>query len=481
MDNTKENCDDNHSTHSRSDEPAPKDTRETTINGSDKDSVNDDAVLDNRRDVGTRSSRSASPEYNPPVDDYPPVSDHIRLDLLRCRDELFDLVSDLCDENVHLSDMYEEIRRSPLAAEMKEEYESTIQSLEDEIASLKGNYDKLYEDHLLLKEDYESLQRTYHNLCDQSKSDLEASENRCAAISKECDLAQEKVNQLREANCNLEAQLSEERKKLREANLTIHRLQRDANASETSLSRRSVVDVDRSAEPVSSTVHEPRDNDDALSVSSSRRIPSDSASQTSYRDRYPSRFSPRTSRQDMIVVSRGPSYRASHGSSRGPSRGPSYGPSQPPSQPLQAPRETMAVALYDYEGGSGSLPLKRGMRMTLLKYSDAGDWAYVSINGKKTWEPASYLEVQSPSQPEEKPLPPPEEKPSPKSAPAPVPAASGLLKRALVIAGFEGEESVEMSVRKGEVISVLKKDADWLLGEVGSRKGWVPVSFVQFL
>lgn len=91
---------------------------------------------------------------------------------------------------------------------------------------------------------------------------------------------------------NLEAQLSEERKKLREANLTIHRLQRDANATETSLSRRSVVDVDRSAEPVSSTVHEPRDNDDALSVSSSRRIPSDSASQTSYRDRYPSRFSP---------------------------------------------------------------------------------------------------------------------------------------------------------------------------------------------
>ena len=66
---------------------------------------------------------------------------------------------------------------------------------------------------------------SYHNLCDQSKSDLEASENRCAAISKECDLAQEKVNQLREANCNLEAQLSEERKKLREANLTIHRLQ----------------------------------------------------------------------------------------------------------------------------------------------------------------------------------------------------------------------------------------------------------------
>lgn len=44
---------------------------------------------------------------------------------------------------------------------MKEEYESTIQSLEDEIASLKGNYDKLYEDHLLLKEDYESLQRTW--------------------------------------------------------------------------------------------------------------------------------------------------------------------------------------------------------------------------------------------------------------------------------------------------------------------------------
>ena len=136
------------------------------------------------------------------------------------------------------------------------------------------------------------------------------------------------------------------------------------------------------------------------------------------------------------------------------------------------------MALYDYEGGSGSLPLKQGMRMTLIKYSDAKDWAYVSINGKKTWEPASYLEVQSPSGVAEKPLPTPVEKPSPrlsvsstKSTPAPMPASSGLLKRAVVIADFEGEESVEMSVRKGEVISVLKKDADWLLGEVGSRVG----------
>lgn len=144
------------------------------------------------------------------------------------------------------------------------------------------------------------------------------------------------------------------------------------------------------------------------------------------------------------------------------------------------------MALYDYEGGSGSLPLKAGMRMMLIKYSEAGDWAYVSINGKKTWEPASYLEVQkSPSsveksveKPVERTMLNPVEKPSPrlsvsstKSTPAPMPVSSGLLKRAVVIADFEGEESVEMSVRKGEVISVLKRDADWLLGEVGSRVG----------
>ena len=133
------------------------------------------------------------------------------------------------------------------------------------------------------------------------------------------------------------------------------------------------------------------------------------------------------------------------------------------------------MALYDYEGGPGSLPLKQGMRMTLLKYSDAGDWAYVVVNGKKTWEPTSYLEVQSSaterSAPSSRERSPRESVASSKPAPTPMPTSSGALKRALVIADFEGEENVEMSVRKGEVISVLKRDADWLLGEVGNRVG----------
>lgn len=183
----------------------------------------------------------------------------------------------------------------------------------------------------------------------------------------------------------------------------------------------------------------------------------------------------------MIVVSRGPSYRASHGSSRGPSRGPSYGPSQPPSQPLQAPRETMvmmkrdgetqAVALYDYEGGSGSLPLKRGMRDDAAEVQRRGrlgvrvDQREEDVGARVLFGGPVAVAARRKGRAT------PEEKPSPKSAPAPVPAASGLLKRAVVIADFEGEESVEMSVRKGEVISVLKKDADWLLGEVGSRVG----------
>lgn len=73
-------------------------------------------------------------------------------------------MSDLCEENAHLADLYEEIRASPMVAEMKEEYESTIRNLEDQVASLKSNYDKLYEDNLLLREDYESLQRTFFSL-----------------------------------------------------------------------------------------------------------------------------------------------------------------------------------------------------------------------------------------------------------------------------------------------------------------------------
>lgn len=65
VNNATENCDDSHSTHSGGDEADPKDAKEPSTIVSDKGSVHDDAVLDNHRDVGARSSRSASPEYNP--------------------------------------------------------------------------------------------------------------------------------------------------------------------------------------------------------------------------------------------------------------------------------------------------------------------------------------------------------------------------------------------------------------------------------
>ena len=47
----------------------------------------------------------------------------------------------MCDENRHLSEMYEEIRLSPLAVQLKKDYESQIAALHDKLDDLQGDYD----------------------------------------------------------------------------------------------------------------------------------------------------------------------------------------------------------------------------------------------------------------------------------------------------------------------------------------------------
>ena len=49
-------------------------------------------------------------------------------------------MSDLCDENRRLSDMYEEIRRSPLAEEIKREYEDVIAEWSEKFNDLQALY-----------------------------------------------------------------------------------------------------------------------------------------------------------------------------------------------------------------------------------------------------------------------------------------------------------------------------------------------------
>lgn len=118
-------------------------------------------------------------------------------------------------------------------------------------------------------------------------------------MAKDCDAAQEKANRLRESNCELEAKLGEERKKLRDANLTIHRLQLRLNSLEASRSRGNMSEPERRSESVSST-YEPRDDDEPTRGGESRRTVFDNSNesrgssdnQPPYRDRFSSRDSP---------------------------------------------------------------------------------------------------------------------------------------------------------------------------------------------
>lgn len=51
----------------------------------------------------------------------------------------------MCEENRHLSDMYEEIRLSPLAVQLKKDYESQIAALHDRLDDMQADYDDVCE------------------------------------------------------------------------------------------------------------------------------------------------------------------------------------------------------------------------------------------------------------------------------------------------------------------------------------------------
>lgn len=116
--------------------------------------------------------------------------------------------------------------------------------------------------------------------------------------------------------------------------------------------------------------------------------------------------------------------------------------------------------------------------MSVLRYSDGRDWAYVCLNGENTWEPVSYLEIST----KKKRVP---STSRPKSTHAvsvtnsmnsnapnlPSGGGSTTKRRALVIADFEGVDRSELTVHKGELVMVIREEGEWLLGEVGSRVG----------
>ena len=101
--------------------------------------------------------------------------------------------------------------------------------------------------------------------------------------------------------------------------------------------------------------------------------------------------------------------------------------------------------------------------MTVIRYNDSKDWAYVNLNGNMTWEPVSYLDIST--------VPKPAKLKRPQSIHGKDVTAmtGGLLRRAKVIADFEAVDKTEMSVRSGEIVIVLKEEGEWMLGEVGAR------------
>ena len=105
--------------------------------------------------------------------------------------------------------------------------------------------------------------------------------------------------------------------------------------------------------------------------------------------------------------------------------------------------------------------MKKGTEMTVLKYNTSRDWTFVNINGTTTWEPTSYLQIN--------------DKKKSESGSRPFKTHSREIvtgvgsQRAIVIADFEGLDGSEMTVKKGEVVQIVKEDGEWLFGTVGAR------------
>lgn len=119
--------------------------------------------------------------------------------------------------------------------------------------------------------------------------------------------------------------------------------------------------------------------------------------------------------------------------------------------------------MYDYEGNRefNSAPMRKGDKMTVLKYKDTGDWVLVQLDSLQTWEPVSYLSIQDSN------------KSSgytrPRSTHLSGKSVSNNRKKAVVIADFEGIDHSEMSVKKGEIVQISKENEEWLYGSVGAR------------
>ena len=121
--------------------------------------------------------------------------------------------------------------------------------------------------------------------------------------------------------------------------------------------------------------------------------------------------------------------------------------------------------------------MRKGDRMTVLKYKETRDWVLVQLGNIQTWEPVSYLSIQDGSSGSGGSS--GTSGTSARSSQYGRPQSTHLSninahlnsnkRRGLVIADFDGIDKSEMTVRKGEIVQISKEDGEWLLGSVGAR------------
>ena len=89
-----------------------------------------------------------------------------------------------------------------------------------------------------------------------------------------------------------------------------------------------------------------------------------------------------------------------------------------------------------------------------------------------------YMYTLSPSLP---PSLPPSLSPSPLHTPASPTKPQPQRQKAKVLYKWKGSKDNHLSIKKGEVISIIEQTEKWWSAESGGKVGWVPKTFVKLL
>ena len=148
----------------------------------------------------------------------------------------------------------------------------------------------------------------------------------------------------------------------------------------------------------------------------------------------------------------------------------------PSSNQLSPPNRTMmkspsrspdmkipAQALFDFKAESPKeIPLKKGDMVLILRQLDK-NWYEGEHKGVVGIFPMSYVEIVPPEH-----------------ASTPIKIKTDGLGKALY--DFVAQTSIELTVRKGDTITLLRRvDANWFEGVFNNKKGIIPISYVQVL